>query len=132
MSEIPTVLSPGLGAVVDGLRALDDDLLLDELLESERAIRTAQARRAAAVAVVDERIAALGYSVQGVSDEVALSLGISPRSADHLLADARSLVRRPLVWDALNEGRIDLPKARLIVELLADFSEGIPRCRHGT
>ena len=128
MSEIPTVLSPGLGAVVDDLRALDDDLLLDEVLESERAIRTAQARRAAAVAVVDERISALGYSVQGVSDEVALSLGISPRSADHLLADARSLVRRPLVWDALNEGQIDLPKARLIVELLADFSEGIPRC----
>ncbi|MBK6764680.1 MAG: DUF222 domain-containing protein [Micrococcales bacterium] len=128
MSEIPTVLSPGLGTVVDGLRALDDDLLIDEVLESERAIRTAQARRAAAVAVVDERISALGYSVQGVSDEVALSLGISPRSADHLLADARSLVRRPLVWDALNDGRIDLPKARLIVELLADFSEGIPRC----
>ena len=64
MSEIPTVLSPGLGAVVDGLRGLDDDGLLDELLDSERAIRSAQARRAAAVAVVQERIAALAYSVQ--------------------------------------------------------------------
>lgn len=68
MSEIPTVLSPGLGAVVDGLRGLDDDGLLDELLESERAIRSAEARRAAAVAVVQERIAALGYPVQGVAD----------------------------------------------------------------
>ena len=64
MSEIPTVLSPGLRAVVDGLRGLDDDGLLDELLDSERAIRSAQARRAAAVAVVQERIAALAYSVQ--------------------------------------------------------------------
>ena len=64
MSEIPTVLSPGLGAAVDALRGLDDDGLLDELLDSERAIRSAQARRAAAVAVVQERIAALAYSVQ--------------------------------------------------------------------
>ncbi|MCB9427692.1 MAG: DUF222 domain-containing protein [Actinobacteria bacterium] len=128
MSEIPTVLSPGLGAVVDGLRGLDDDGLLDDLWESERAIRSAQARRAAAVAVVQERIAALAYSVQGVADEVALSLAISPRSADHLLSDAISLVRRPLVWDALSAGWIDLPKVRLIVEMLRTFNEGIPRC----
>ena len=124
MSEIPTVLSPGLRAVVDALRGLDDDPLVDVLLESERAIRAAQAQRAAVVAVVEERIAALGYPVQGVADEVALSLGISPRSADHLLGDSLALVRRPLVWEALSEGWIDLPKARLIVEMLADFTEG--------
>ena len=128
MSEIPTVLSPGLRAVVDALRGLDDDPLVDVLLESERAIRAAQAQRAAVVAVVEERIAALGYPVQGVADEVALSLGISPRSADHLLGDSLALVRRPLVWEALSEGWIDLPKARLIVEMLADFTGGIPRC----
>ncbi len=128
MSEIPSVLSPALGALVDDLRGLDDDGLLDDVHEADRQIRKWTARRAAAVAVVQERIAGLGYSVQGTADELALSLGISPRSADHLLGDSLSLVRRPLVWDALHDGRIDMPKARLIVEALAMFSEGIPRC----
>jgi hypothetical protein len=95
---------------------------------AEADIREAQARRAAVIAVVEERIAGLGRQVNGTADQVAVALAISPRSADHVLGDAISLVGRPLVWDGLFDGRIDLVKARLIVAGLDSFA-GSPRAQ---
>ena len=60
MSEIPVHLTPALGAVVEQARGLEDDALIDELLQAEEAIRSAQARRAALIAVVQERVHAAG------------------------------------------------------------------------
>ncbi len=122
------MVSPGLGAVVGRLRACDDQALLESLQIAEADVREAQARRAAVIAVVEERIAGLGRQVNGTADQVAVALAISPRSADHVLGDAISLVGRPLVWDGLYDGRIDLVKARLIVAGL-DGVGGLPRAR---
>ena len=41
-------------------RGLEDDALIDELLQAEEAIRSAQARKAALIAVVQERVHAAG------------------------------------------------------------------------
>ena len=128
MSEIPPVLTPALGAVVGRARGLDDDALVEELLQAEEAIRAAQARRAAVIAVVQERVHAAGYRVDGTADQVAVVLGVSPRSADHLLDDAVALVSRPQVWDAVHDALIDTRKGLLIVQGLEGF-DGLPRAR---
>lgn len=108
------------------LRGLPDPGLVDALVEAEADVRRAQARKAAAVAVIGERIAASGHRVDATADQVAVCLAVSARSADHLLEDAAGLMNRPQVWDALFEGVIDLPKARLIIDLLDRFA-GLPR-----
>jgi hypothetical protein len=128
MSEIPTMVTPGLGAVLGRLRACDDQELVDALVEAEADARAALARRAAVIMVAQERIEGKGRRVDGTADQVAVSLAVSPRSADHLLADATALVGRPLVWEALFAGRIDMGKARLIVDCLSTFG-GLPRAR---
>ena len=126
MSEIPAVLTPALEAVVSDARRLGDDALVEELRVVEERIRAAHAQRAALVAVIEERIAGLGRQVDGTADQVAVVLEISPRAADNVLGDAIGLVGRPLVWDALFDGLIDMRKAMLIVEGLEGFG-GLPR-----
>ena len=128
MSEIPVHLTPALGAVVEQARGLEDDALIDELLQAEEAIRSAQARRAALIAVVQERVHAAGYRVDGTADQVAVVLGVSPRAADHLLGDAIALVGRPMVWGAVYDGFIDQRKGLLIVQGLEGF-DGLPRAQ---
>jgi hypothetical protein len=126
MSEIPVVLTPALGAVIGEVRRLEDDALVDELRLAEEQMRWASARRAAVIAVVQERIEAAGARVHGTADQIAVVLEISPRSADHLLDDAIAVVGRPLVWDAVHDAQIDMGKAVLIVAGLEGF-DGLPR-----
>jgi hypothetical protein len=126
MSEIPTVLTPALGAVIGEVRRLEDDALVDELRLVEEQMRWVSARRAAVIAVVQERVEAAGARVHGTADQIAVVLEISPRSADHLLDDAIAVVGRPLVWDAVHDAKIDMGKALLIVTGLAGF-DGLPR-----
>jgi hypothetical protein len=97
----------------------------------EEQIRWASARRAAVIAVVQERIEAAGARVHGTADQIAVVLEISPRSADHLLDDAIAVVGRPLVWDAVHDAKIDMGKALLIVRAWPGFA-GCPADGHGT
>ena len=126
MSEIPAVLTPALGSVVGDARELEDDALVEALREAEERVRSAQAERAALIAVVQERIAGLGRRVDATADQIAVVLEISPRSADNVLGDSLAVVSRPQVWTALFDGLIDLRKACLIVQGLDGFG-GLPR-----
>jgi hypothetical protein len=72
---------------------------------------------------VSRRIEALGYSVSGAADEVATTLVISPRSADHLLGTSIELCERPVVWSALATGRVDRSKACLILRELCEVPD---------
>ena len=66
--------------------------------------------------------------MDGTADQVAVVLGVSPRSADHLLGDAIALVGRPLVWGAVYDAMIDQRKGLLIVQGLEGF-DGLPRAQ---
>ncbi|MGV1030604.1 MAG: hypothetical protein ACOYBU_19220, partial [Dermatophilaceae bacterium] len=110
-------------ATLAGARALGDQDLLDRLQAAEEAIRAGQADRAATAVVIAERIQALGYRVTGAADQVAVVLAISPRSGDHLLDTAVDLCDRPVVWAGLATGRIDVSKARHILDLLAKIPD---------
>lgn len=50
-----------------------------------------------------------------VSDEVAAALTLTPRNADAQVSLAYGLSELPAVHEALREGRIDLPRARVFV-----------------
>jgi hypothetical protein len=126
MSEIPAVLTPALGSVVGEARQLGDDALIEALRVAEERVRSAQAERAALIAVVAERIAGLGHRVDATADQIAVVLEISPRSADNVLGDSLAVVSRPRVWTAVFDGLIDLRKALLIVQGLDGFG-GLPR-----
>ncbi|SDP59016.1 protein of unknown function [Klenkia soli] len=56
-----------------------------------------------------------------VADEVAVVLGISVGSASTLVAKQRALFEQlPAVWVALADGRIDVRRAQVLVDALAD------------
>ena len=65
----------------------------------------------------------MGHPISGAAEELATMLAISPRSADHRLDTAVGLCDRELLWGALFEGRIDLSKANLIRDLLAEVPD---------
>lgn len=119
-------IPPDLQGALTAARALDDLDLVDALEARENAVRQAIASRAVIAVVVEERIESLGYPVHGAADQIAISLAVSSRSAEHLLDTAEALVDRPQVWTALAQGRIDLTKAKHILEGLETF-KGIPR-----
>lgn len=105
------------------LRGLDDQEVVDELHDLEAHIRQLQARRALAVAEVVGRIEAVSATVSGAADEVGLMMAISSRSADHLCDTSLELCEREVVWEALRDARIDLPKAQLILRELAEIPD---------
>ena len=104
-------------------RALDDQDLLDAICDLERRKRSVEAQSAVLVTEMNRRIEHLGYLVSGSADTLAVLLAISGRSADHQLDAGVALCSRPLVWDALQSGRIDRTKASRIVDELADVPD---------
>jgi hypothetical protein len=59
-----------------------------------------------------------------VADEVKMALVWTRRAAESMLDVAWQLVERlPAVWEALREGRIDLPRARVIASGVAHLDE---------
>lgn len=78
---------------------------------------------AALTAEMQSRITAMGYPLSGASEEFATLLAISPRSADHRMGTAVALCEREVVWGALHDGRIDLPKANVILDVLAEVPD---------
>ncbi len=123
MSETLSIPSASVSAALAAARAMDDQDLVDALHAQERRLRRVQAEQAALVTEVSQRIEALGYPLSGAADEVAATLRISPRSADHLMDTSITMCQREVVWAALFEGRLDLPKARLILSELADVPD---------
>src|SRR6266403_813114 len=111
---------PSLGTALAGLdpAALGDGELIDVLAAWRRQASWAQAGELTAVAeLARRRDHASSAETEFVSAEVGLALTISPRSADIHLDLARELADRlPSTRRALAEGRIDLAKARVIVE----------------
>lgn len=122
---IPTLTdgSPSVSSALAAARALGDQELVDALHVQQAVIRAAQAAEAVLVAEMSQRIEALGFTVSGASEEVAATLKISPRSADHLTGTSLELIAREVVWAALAQARIDLPKARLILRELAEVPD---------
>jgi len=128
MPEIPEDPFPSVSATLADARALDDQELVDELTEITRRIRTLQAKQAAVISEVDSRIRALGHPMSGTAETVAVTLAMSPRSAEHLTAVSVELCSREVVWAALAEGRIDWTKAQRIVDELHEVPD--PRREH--
>lgn len=123
MSDLPTDPFPPVAAALAHAGGLDDHQLVDALQEVQRHRCRLDAEQAVLVAEVHRRIEAMGYPLSGAADEVAAALVISPRSADRLLDTSVDLCDRGLVWTGLATGRIDLPKARLILAELADVPD---------
>lgn len=105
------------------LSSLDDQDLLDALAQAESDLRAAQAVRAAAVMAVNDRIEGMGYAVSGAAETVAAVSAISTRSAHFLIDASIAVCDRPAVWQALMQGHIDLVRARLVAEGLAEVPE---------
>jgi hypothetical protein len=51
--------------------------------------------------------------------EISAALNMTRRAAEALTGQATALLRLPQVWEALDEGRIDLARARIIIDLTA-------------
>ncbi|MCU0299151.1 MAG: HNH endonuclease [Candidatus Nanopelagicales bacterium] len=118
MPELPEDPFATVSAALADAQALGDQDLVDALTDAAHAIRALQATQAALITEVDARIRALGYRMSGTAETVAVTLAMSPRSAEHLTDLSVELCSRPVVWTGLAEGRIDATKAqRILVEL---------------
>ncbi len=128
MPELPEDPFPSVSATLADTRALDDQQLVDELTGIARRIRALQAHQAAIITEVDSRIRALGHAMSGTAETVAVTLAMSPRSAEHLTDLSVELCHREVVWAALADGRIDWTKAQRIVDELHEVPD--PRREH--
>lgn len=124
MPDLLTDVSQDVSVLLGQLRAGTDQDLVDTLEAAEQAVRAATAKRALAVDGLAARIEAVnGAQALGVTDEIAVMLAISSRSADRLVGAAQELTARPVVWAALRDGLIDATKAGQIVTLLDGFTD---------
>jgi hypothetical protein len=114
---------PSVNAALADARGLDDQELCDALVEAEKALRRTQAQMAVLTAELQSRVAASGCRVSGASEELALLLAVSPRSADRRMDLAVMLCEREVVWAALHDGRIDTAKAQVILDVLQDVPD---------
>ncbi len=128
MPELPEDPFASVGATLADARALDDQQLVDELTGVACGIRALQAQQAAIITEVDSRIRALGYPMSGTAETVAVTLAMSPRSAEHLTDISVELCSREVVWAALADGRIDWVKAQRIIDELHEVPD--PRREH--
>lgn len=88
---------PSVSAALADARRLDDQELMDAILDGEQRMRTMHADQAALITEMNARIEALGHPLSGAADTLAVSLTISPRSADHLLDTSVELCDREVV-----------------------------------
>ncbi len=122
---------PGLAGFADDahrrLTDVDDDALIGVMHGWRRLAAWAQARELATITELARRRPADGAPPappgqlparmsEFIADEVALALTLTVRSADAKLGLALDLGGRPATFAALEAGRIDLPRARIIVE----------------
>jgi hypothetical protein len=114
---------------VAGHDGLGESELIGVLLGWQRQVAWSQAGLAAAVSALATRRRAQadrpGWSQLGehVAEELAVSLTMTVRSASRLLDVASGLGRLPDVAGALEAGRIDWPRACIVVDELAVLSD---------
>ncbi|WP_231404255.1 HNH endonuclease [Actinomadura viridis] len=133
---------PALGVCLSGGRERLGDLTDSELLEvaaaAHRQAAWAQSRELAAIAELSRRRAEEGEedagdprvlsSRESVTEEVASTLTVTGNAAATLVHLAERLaVDLPGTREALEAGRIDLPKARVICDLSEGLPEGVVR-----
>ncbi len=118
---------PTPSATLDGLlahaRAADDLDLLDDVRGALIAARRAEAEQAVRLVALQEVAETAHRDVQAATDEIGVLLGISSRSAEHLVGNSLLITGRPLVWDAWHLGLLDKTKAQKIVNLLIDVPD---------
>ena len=115
---------PGtLADLLQHLEHLDDEDLAAALSDTEAELRAAYARRAAVIAVVHDRIEAMGHRVSGAAATIAAITTTSARSAGYLMDTSLGIVDRPAVWTALADGTIDHPRAQAITDGLIQLHD---------
>lgn len=114
---------PSVSAALANARTFEDQELTDALLDAEKSMRRLQADLAVLITEVVSRIEGMGYPLSGAAEELAMMLAVSPRSADRKMDTAVALCDREIVWGALFEGRVDLTKANVVLDLLADIPD---------
>ncbi|MGH6691942.1 MAG: DUF222 domain-containing protein, partial [Gammaproteobacteria bacterium] len=133
------VPGPGLAAVLAGVdpAGVSSYDLLEAVAGWERLISWAQARQAEVIAAFAGRRAGpyapdtAGRTVsEFAADEIATRLAITRRAADLKLSVAVELADRlPGTAEALRDGRIDLPKAKAIIEHTTQLTQAEDRRR---
>jgi hypothetical protein len=114
-----------------GLSQLADDELVGALTAWRRVASWATAGELAAVAeLTGRRREQVGDGaspdlLRYLPDELATALTLTLRSANRLLDVAGGLARLPRARDALTRGRIDYPKALVIIDELTGLDDGL-------
>jgi hypothetical protein len=128
MTPNPILAGFAADAFDDGLGRLSDDELMG-LLTAARRLSSWQAwMELAAVTELDQRRSessprGASRSSEHVSEELAIALTLTSRSADALLTLSRDLARLPVVLRALAAGVIDRPKAAVFAAELAGLDD---------
>lgn len=118
-------------ATLDGYSELTDDELAGVLRAGQRQIAAAYAGLASAVSELAERRTAQsrrpGWSglAEHVTDELAVELTLTGRSASRLLDVAHGLRRLPVVHDTLLTGAIDWARACVFVDELSALDDAV-------
>lgn len=97
--------------------AADDATLLEAVAAWHKVAAWAASRTAAVVNELRRRREAQRRE-SFLGDEIAARLGATRRAGESIVADAWCLERLPEVWDALDAGRVDTRKARVLAEEL--------------
>jgi hypothetical protein len=116
------------------LDTLDDDSLIGVLRAWRRLTSWAQARELAVTNALARRRPADRYPPAGPDEvpvhvspyldaEIATALTLTPLSGKAAVELAQAFARRPATWAVLEQGWLDLPRARLIVELTATLDD---------
>jgi hypothetical protein len=111
-------------ATVDGLGELSDDELAGVLRGWQRLVAHGQARLAHAVTeLAGRRAAGSSRAAEHLTDELAIELTLTRRSAGRLLELCDGLDRLSTVYEALVSGLIDWPRACVFADELAQLDD---------
>jgi hypothetical protein len=111
-------------ATMDGLGELSDDELTGVLRGWQRLVAHGQARLAHAVTeLAGRRAAGSSRAAEHLTDELAIELTLTRRSAGRLLELCDGLDRLPAVYEALVSGLIDWPRACVFADELAQVDD---------
>jgi hypothetical protein len=111
-------------ATADGLAELSDDQLAGVLRGWQRLVAHGQARLAhAVIELAGRRAAGSSRAAEHLTDELAIELTLTRRSAGRLLDLCDGLDRLSAVYEALASGLIDWPRACVFADELAQLDD---------
>ncbi|MEI2786788.1 MAG: DUF222 domain-containing protein [Candidatus Nanopelagicales bacterium] len=123
MAEFAPTPSPELSGLLRAARTADWQDVVEDTLDAVKALRRAEATQAVRLVALQEFSEQGHNSMQAATDEIGLLLGISSRSAEHLVGTALWITLRPTVWQGWYDGVIDRVQAQKIVMLLHDVAD---------